>query len=118
MIRHPKKPRDIRGAHKHKTRDTYPEVRITEDDQSCTMEKVGGMFHRTPHRITTAPTVLQTAVCTDQQSGQWLIRATDNSRMKSGVRRRASDAKHLPKPAKVTLRAWEKFAQSQEELLK
>jgi hypothetical protein len=42
-----------------------------------------------------------------QQSGQWFIRATDNDRMESEARLRATGAKNLPMSVKVTLRTRE-----------
>jgi hypothetical protein len=53
-----------------------------------------------------------------QQSSQWLIKATDNYRLESGARLKATDARNLPKPVKVTLRIRDKVAQNKEELLK
>ncbi|PNF16032.1 hypothetical protein B7P43_G04600, partial [Cryptotermes secundus] len=54
----------------------------------------------------------------DQQSGQWLIKAIVNHRLKSGTRLKATDARNLPKPVKVALRTKDKIDQNQEELLK
>jgi hypothetical protein len=42
-------------------------------------------------------------VCADQQSSQWLIKAIDNHRLKSGTRLKATDARNLPKPVKVVV---------------
>jgi hypothetical protein len=56
-------------------------------------------------------------MCADQQSGQWLIKATDSHRLESGARLKATDARKLPKPIKVALRIRDKVAQNQEELL-
>jgi hypothetical protein len=36
-------------------------------------------------------------ICTNQQSGQWLIRATDNHRLESGARMRDKVAQTLDK---------------------
>jgi hypothetical protein len=57
-------------------------------------------------------------VCSDQQSGQWLIKATDHHRLGSGARLKATDARKLPKPIKVALRMRDKVAKNPEELLK
>jgi hypothetical protein len=57
-------------------------------------------------------------VCADQQSGQWLIRATDNHRLCSGARLKARDARNFPKPVKVALRTRDTVTKSPEELLK
>jgi hypothetical protein len=43
-------------------------------------------------------------ICADQQTGQRLVRAIDNYRLKSGVRLKATDARNFPKPVKVALR--------------
>jgi hypothetical protein len=55
--------------------------------------------------------------CADQQSGQWLVKAINHHRLGIGVRLKATDARNLPKPVKVTLRTRDKVAQTQEELL-
>jgi hypothetical protein len=57
-------------------------------------------------------------ICAAQQSGQWLIRATDNHRLGSGARLKAKDTRNLPKPVKVALRRRDKVAQTQDELLR
>jgi hypothetical protein len=60
-------------------------------------------------------------VCGDQQSGQsgqWLIRATDNHRLGSGARLKATDVRNLPKPVKVALRTKDKVAKSPDKVLK
>jgi hypothetical protein len=50
-------------------------------------------------------------VCNDQQSGHWLIRATDNRSLGSGNRLKAADAKNLSKPVKVGLATKNKVAE-------
>jgi hypothetical protein len=57
-------------------------------------------------------------MCADQESGQWLIKATDNYWLESGARLKATDVRNLPKPVKVALRIRDRVAQNQEELLK
>jgi hypothetical protein len=54
----------------------------------------------------------------DQQSGQWLIRATGNHRLGSGARLKATDPRNFPKPVKVALRVKHKVGQTRDELLK
>jgi hypothetical protein len=51
-------------------------------------------------------------VYTDQQPGQWLIRATDNHKLGSGARLKATDARNLSKPVKTALRTKDKVATS------
>jgi hypothetical protein len=46
--------------------------------------------------------------CTDQQSGQWFIRAINDNRLGSGARLKAMDARNLPKSVKVALRTKDK----------
>jgi hypothetical protein len=36
-----------------------------------------------------------------RQSGQWLAKANDNYRLKSGSRVKATDARNLPEPVKM-----------------
>jgi hypothetical protein len=57
-------------------------------------------------------------ICANQQSGEWLIRVIDNHRLGSGARLKATDARNLLQPVKVALRARDKVAQTQDELLK
>jgi hypothetical protein len=57
-------------------------------------------------------------LCADHQSGQWLIKAIDNHRLGSGARLKATNARYLPKPIKVSLRVRDKVAQTQDELLR
>jgi hypothetical protein len=55
--------------------------------------------------------------CGDQQSRQWLVKATDNHRLGTGARLKVTDTRNLPKPVKVVLRTRDKVAQTQDELL-
>jgi hypothetical protein len=57
-------------------------------------------------------------LCADQQSGQWLVKATYNYTLESGARLKATDARKVPKPVKVALRRRDKVVQNQDELLK
>jgi hypothetical protein len=57
-------------------------------------------------------------ICANQQSGKWLVRATNNHRLGSGTRLKATDARNLLKPIKVALRVRDRVAQTQYELLK
>jgi hypothetical protein len=71
------------------------------------------------NRRTTTPKVLQTGgrYIYMRRPTIWL-RAIDNHRLGSGARLEATDARNLPKPVKVTLRTRNKFAQTQNELLR
>jgi hypothetical protein len=130
----PKMPRDSSGPGTYMEeltnikiaifRETYPEDKITEDDQNCILEELGRVFRATPvgelpllksHRLEGGALIY---MCANQQSGQWLIRAIGNHRLESGARLKATDARNLPKPIKVALRIGDKVAQSQDELLK
>jgi hypothetical protein len=73
-----------------------------EDNQNYILEELERVIHGTStgelpnlkfYRLE-GGTLIQ--VCTDQQSGPWLIRATDIHRMESGARIRATDEKNLP----------------------
>jgi hypothetical protein len=57
-------------------------------------------------------------MCTDQQTGQQLITATDNHRLGSEARLKATDNRNLPIPVKVTLMMKDKLAKSPDQLLK
>jgi hypothetical protein len=102
----------------------YPEDKLTEDDQEHILIELGRVFCRTPKgellhlRSFRLERGALMYVCTDQQSGQWLIRTTDNHGLGSGARLKATDARNLPKPIKVALRMRNKLAKSPEEVLK
>jgi hypothetical protein len=104
-------------------RETYPEDKITEEAQDSILEILGEALRRIsleelPHlksyRLKGGSLIY---TCVDQQSGQWLIKTTDNHRLGSGGRLKATEAKNLPKPVKVALRVKENVARNQEELL-
>jgi hypothetical protein len=72
---------------------------------------IGELAHLKSYRLEGGALIY---TCTDQQSGQWLIRAIDNHRLGSGARLKA---RNLPKPLKVALRTRDRLAQTQDELL-
>jgi hypothetical protein len=136
MIRTPKRPRYLKGPGTYTEaltniriaifKETYPEDKLTEDDQNSILETLGGggVLRRTPreelphlksYRLVGGARIY---ACGDQQSGQWLIKAIDDHRLESGFRLKATDARNLPKPVKVALRTRDKVTQGQEELLK
>jgi hypothetical protein len=91
-------------------RGTYPEDVIMEGDQNYILEELARVFYETPLE---EPSYLNSYrweggaliyVCTDQQSGQWFVKASDNHRMRSGARLKATNAKILPKPVEIALR--------------
>jgi hypothetical protein len=53
----------------------------------------------------------------DQQSGQWLSKAINKHKPKTGTRLKDTEARNLPKPVKVALRVKDNVAQTQDELL-
>jgi hypothetical protein len=133
-VRPPKRPRDWKETGNYKEvltnirvaifKDTFPEDKVTENDQDCILEELGKMLRRTPigelphsksYRLEGGTLIY---ICADQQSGQWLIRATDNHRLESGARLMATDARNLPKPIKVALRVRDKVAQTEDELIR
>jgi hypothetical protein len=104
-------------------RETYPEDKLTEEDQNYILEELGRVLRRTPtgelphlksYRLEGGAFI---RICGNQQSGQWLVKAIDNHRLGTGARLKATDARSLPKPVKVALRTKDKVAQTQEELL-
>jgi hypothetical protein len=125
-----KKPRDSRGPGTYKEvltnikiaifKEAYPEDKLTEDDLNNILEELGRELCGTP--LGELPHLKSCRLeggaliytCANQQSGQWLVRATDNHRLGSGARLKANDARNLPKPVKVALRVWDKVAQSQD----
>jgi hypothetical protein len=130
----PKRPRDSSGPGTYKEtltnirvaifKETYPEGKITEDDQNYILEELGRVFRATPkgelpllqsYRLEGGALIY---MCANQQSGQWLISAIDNHMLESGARLRAADARNLPRPIKVALRIGERVAQNSDELLK
>lgn len=131
--RFPKRPRDFSGPGTYEAltyvkiaifRETYPEGKITEDDQNCILEELGRVFRATPvgelphlksYRLEGGALIY---MCANQQSGQWLVKAIDNHMLESGARLKATDARNLPKSVKVALRTGDKLAQTNDELLK
>jgi hypothetical protein len=131
--RPPKRPRDCSGPENYKealtntkiaiSKETYPEDKLTDHNQDSILEELEWVLRRTP--IGELPHLSPTDwrevhlynICTTQQSGQWLIRATDNNGLGSGARLKATDARNLHKPVKVALRTRDKVAQTQDELL-
>jgi hypothetical protein len=87
-------------------RETYPEDKLNEEDQNYILEALGRVLRRTPigelpdlksYRLEGGALIY---TCANQQSGQWLVRATDNHRLGTGARLKVNDARNLPKPAK------------------
>jgi hypothetical protein len=118
MIRTLKRPRDFKGPGTYTQaltnikiaifKETYPEEKLTEDDQDSILEILGGVLRRTPkeelpHLNSYRLMGALIYACTDQQSGQWLIKATDDHRLESGGTLKATDTRNLPKPVKVAL---------------
>jgi hypothetical protein len=130
-VRPPKRPRDSRGPGTYREaltnikiaifKENYPDDKLTKDDRERILEELGRAFRGTPKRELPHLRSFRLEggalmyVCTNQQSDQWLIRATDNHRLGSGARLKATDARNLPKPIKVALRTRDKVAKSPEE---
>jgi hypothetical protein len=133
MARAPKRPRDFSGPGTYMEAltnikmaifgETYPEDKLNEDDQNYILEELGKVLHRTPigelphlksYRLEGGTLIYR---CTDQQSGQLLVKATDNHRLGTGARLKITDARNLPKPVKVALRTRDKVSQTQDELI-
>jgi hypothetical protein len=73
-------------------KETYPEDKLTDDDQNSILEALGEMLRRTPkgelphlkpYRLVGGALIY---ICVDQQSGHWLTKAIDNHRLKSRAR--------------------------------
>jgi hypothetical protein len=127
-VRPLKRPRDSRGPGTYREaltsikiaifKENYSEDKLTEEEQDHILEELGRVFRRTlkgelPHlRSFRLEASALMYVCADQQSGQWLIRATDSHRLGSGVRLKAADARNLAKPVKVALRLRDNVARS------
>jgi hypothetical protein len=104
-------------------KETYPEDKLNEDDQTYILEELGKVLRRTPteepphlksYRLEGGTLIYR---CADQQSGHWLVKAIDNHRLGTGARLKVTDATNLPKPVKVALRTRNKVSQTQDELL-
>jgi hypothetical protein len=97
---------------------------VTKDDQEHILEVLGRMFRENvkgeiPHmRSLRLEGDAIMYVCSDQQTGQWLIIVTKNHRLGYGARPMATDTRNLPKPVKVALRTKNKCAKCPGELLK
>jgi hypothetical protein len=109
MARPPKRPRDSSGPGYYKEaltnikiaifKETYSEDKLREDVQESNLEELGRVLRGTPTELphlksyrleggahTHTHIYIYIYICGDQQSGQWLIRATDNYRLGSGAR--------------------------------
>jgi hypothetical protein len=104
-------------------KELYPEDRLNEDDQWSILDVLGEVLHKTPveelpqlksYRLEGGALIYISA---DQQSGQWLSKAINNHRLKTGTMLKVTEARNLPKPVKVTLRVRDNVAQTQDELL-
>jgi hypothetical protein len=105
-------------------KEYYPEDKMTEDDQDHILEELGRVFRGTPKgelphlRSFRLEGSALLYVCPDQQSGQWLIRYTDNHRLQSGIRLKPTEARNFPKTVNMALRTKDKVAKSSDELPK
>jgi hypothetical protein len=97
-------------------KETYPEDEGNEEDQNYILEELGRVLHRTPagelphlksYRLQGVALIY---ICANQQSGQWLVKATDNHRLGTGARLIVTDTRNLPTPVKVALRMRDKVA--------
>jgi hypothetical protein len=70
-------------------RKTYPEDKLTEDEQNCVLEVMGEVLRGTPigelphlksYRLQGGALIY---LCADQHFGQWLVKAIDNCRAES-----------------------------------
>jgi hypothetical protein len=104
-------------------KETYPEDKLNEDDQTYFLEELGKVLCRTPigelphrksYRLEGGTLIYR---CADQQSSQWLVKAIDNHRLGTGAKLKVTGARNLPKPVKVALRTRDKVIQTQDELL-
>jgi hypothetical protein len=125
-VRPRKRPRDSSGPRTHKEaltnmnivifKENYPKDELTEDDQRLILEELERVLHGTlkvklPHlRSFRLEGCALMYVYADQQSVQWLIKATDNHRWGSGGRLKVADTTNLPNPVKVALRMKNKVA--------
>jgi hypothetical protein len=133
-VKPPKRPRDSSGPGTYVKalanikiaifKENNPEDKVIKDDQDQILNELGRVFYGTPKgelpylrsfRLEGGALIY---VCANQQSVQWLIRATDSHRLGSGARLKATDARNHPMPAKVALRTKDKDAKSPDELLK
>jgi hypothetical protein len=98
-------------------KDNNSEDKLIEDDQDQILNELGRVFHGTPKgeqpylRSFRLEGGILIYVCANQQSVQWLIRATDNHRLGSGARLKATDTRNFPKPANGALRTKDKSCQ-------
>jgi hypothetical protein len=135
-LRPPKKPGDSSEQGNYKEvltnikiaifKETYPEDKLTEHDQESILEElprvlrgtpIGELPHLEPYRLEVGALYTYIYICANQQSGQWLVRAIDNHKLRSGARLKPIYARNLPKTIKVALRTRDKVAQTQNELL-
>jgi hypothetical protein len=103
--------------------ELYREDKLNEDDQQYILDVLGGVLRWTPveelphlksYRLEGDALIY---ICVDQQSSQWLFKAINNHRLKTGTMLKVTEARNLPKPVKVALRVRDNVAQTQDELL-
>jgi hypothetical protein len=104
-------------------KELYPVDKLNEDNQQSILDVLGEVLHRTPveelshlksYRLEGCALIY---ICADQQSGQWLFKAINNHRLKTGTMLKVTEARNLPKPIKMALRVRDNVAQTQDELL-
>jgi hypothetical protein len=102
----------------------HPEEQLSLEDVNFVLAKVGEVFRETldggrpllrSYRLETG-TIFY--ACADQRSVDWLVTAFHGFQIRKGVRLKATEAKHLPKPVKMALRTKDKEATGPEVLLK
>jgi hypothetical protein len=104
-------------------KELYPEDKVNEDDQWSILNVLGEALRGTPvkellhlksYKIEGGALIY---ICADQKSGQWLSKAINNHRLKTGTMLKVTEARNLPKPVKVAFRVWDNVVQTQDELL-
>jgi hypothetical protein len=96
---------------------------IMEEDQNCILEELDKVFRGIPLELPYLKSYRWERgaliyVCANKQSGQWLIKATDNQRMVSGVKLRATNAKNFSQTHQDSSQDKGNGCSKQEELLK
>jgi hypothetical protein len=105
-------------------KENYPEDKLSGEEQDLIMAETAGAFLSTPRerRLRIRSYRLESGtliyVCTEQQSGHWLIEAINGHRLREGTMLKAIDTKDLLRPVKMALRTRDKQSKDTEELLR
>lgn len=94
-------------------KDNYPQDKLSEKEQDLILTEVMVCLFRSTsrdklpqfrsYRLEGNAFIY---ICADQQTGHWLIEATDGHKLGEPIMLKETDAKDLPRSVKMALRIW------------